>query len=386
MDLITLSFLIPLGIIGVLCSYTDLKYGKIPNKLIGVGFVYGIFLFLSLFIYDRFSFQNPENIRYLSESAINGFLALLAGFGLWHFKLWSAGDGKLFALYAFLVPLKFYSNVYISYFPSFNLLVNLFFPLLIILMIAALFTVIKERGQISKNLFRKENWTFVKLKIRAKIIAKMFIDYVFIIIIIQNIIKIGGKLIGSDVQFNPFIIYFILLLIMRQFSHIRSKDKRVEVGVYLIIFSYSIFLILNGNIISLEMIAKTAITFMILIGFTRSVLDLYVSRRETLEVRVGDLKKGMIPSKSFIRFLSDKIRIFKDGAEMSSFQWIDASGFNEKQVKVIKEIFADDQDYKIETYRTFPFAPFLFLSALISIITQNSFLILLEKIFLYIVN
>jgi hypothetical protein len=134
------------------------------------------------------------------------------------------------------------------------------------------------------------------------------------------------------------------------------------------------------------MIAKTAITFMILIGFTRSVLDLYVSRRETLEVRVGDLKKGMIPSKSFIRFLSDKIRIFKDGAEMSSFQWIDASGFNEKQVKVIKEIFADDQDYKIETYRTFPFAPFLFLSALISIITQNSFLILLDKIFLYIVN
>ena len=62
MDLITLSFLIPLGIIGVLCSYTDLKYGKIPNKLIGVGFVYGIFLFLSLFIYDRFSFQNRKTL------------------------------------------------------------------------------------------------------------------------------------------------------------------------------------------------------------------------------------------------------------------------------------------------------------------------------------
>ncbi len=379
-------FLIPLGIIGVACSYTDVKYGKIPNKLIGFGFAYALLLFLSLFSYDRLLFQNPENIRYILESILNGAIAFVVGYALWYFKLWSAGDGKLFALYALLLPLGFYSEVFVSYFPSFNLLVNLFFPLLMVLMAGAAFTAFKERERIMKNIRKEENWTPNNIKKGFIGLGKMLLDYVFIIIIIQFLFRFGGKLMGANIDFNPFLVYFLLLLIMRHFSRFRSRSKKIELGVYSVIIGYCIFLIANGNSDSLISIIKIAFTFMIMIGLTRYVLDLYIKEKEIRQVAVKNLKKGMIPSHDFSRFLMEKLEIYKDGEEKQSFQWVDAAGFDEYQTKTIKDLFADDQDYKIEIYKTFPFAPFLLLSAAISVYTQSSFLIFLDNIFRYIVN
>ncbi len=383
---INLFFLIPLGVIGAICSYTDLKYGKIPNKWIGAGFIYGLMLFLLLFLYDRILFQNPENIRFISESLLNAVIALAAGYGLWHVKLWSAGDGKLFALYALLVPLGYYSNVYVAHFPSFNLLLNLFFPLLMVLMAGAFFTVLKDRKEIAEDIFKAGNWTAKRIGTGLVSIFKMFLDYVFIIIIIQNLFRLGGTLFETEVDFNPFLVYFLLLLIMHHFSRFRSKSKAIETGAYVAILGYCSFLIFGGNVESLLAIARTAMIFMVLIGLTRYVLDLYVGKKEIKQVEVRDLKKGMIPSKGSSSFLVDKMRIYKDGKDLESFLWVDASGFDEYQVKTIKEMFADDQGYKIEVHRTFPFAPFLFLSASISVATQSSFLIFLDKLFRYIVN
>lgn len=383
---INILFLIPLGLIGSICSYTDLKYGKISNKWVGAGFIYGLTLFLLLFLYDRIFFQNTDNITFLSESLLNGVLALLAGYALWHLKLWSAGDGKLFALYALLVPLGFYSNVYVSYFPSFNLLINLFFPLLIVLMTGAAFSAFKGRKQIFEELSKRDNWTPDKLKKGFLVIFKMLLDFVFIIVVIKNLFRLGGDLFGTEIGFNPFLVYFLLLLIMQHFSRFRSRSKKIELGIYATIIGYCTFLVLDGNIESLMSIIRTAVTFMVLIGLTRYLLDLYIRRNEIRQVKVKDLKKGMNPSGSFTKFLLEKMKIYKDGDELESFQWVDAAGFNEHQVKTIREMFADDQDYGIEVYKTFPFAPFLFLSASISVMTQSSFLVFLDKLFQYIVN
>ncbi len=385
-NLINLLFLVPLGIIGVICSYTDLKYGKIPNKWVGTGFIYGLLLFVFLFLYDRIFFQNPENIIFISESLLNGIIALMAGYALWYFKLWSAGDGKLFTLYALLVPLSFYSSVYVAYFPAFNLLINLFFPLLIVLMAGAVFTTLKERKEILKEILKKDNWTGKKIGTGFLAIVKMFLDYVFIIIIIQNLFRIGADIMGNDTEPNPFLIYFLLLLIMNHFSRFRSKSKKIEFGIYATIIGYCGYLVLIGNMDSLLLIARTAIIFMVLIGLTRYILELYIERKEIKQITVKNLKKGMIPSKNFTVFLLEKMKIYKNGDELESFQWVDASGFGEHQVKTIKEMFKDDQDYKIEVHRTFPFAPFLFLSASISVVTQSSFLVFLDKLFQYIVN
>ena len=118
---INFLFLVPLAVIGLICAYTDIKYGKIFNKWIVFGLIYVFFLYVFLFSYKT-------SIDYIFELILNGAIAFLVGYLLWHFKLWSAGDAKLFAVYAFLIPLHFYSKSYTPYFPSFNLLVNVFIP------------------------------------------------------------------------------------------------------------------------------------------------------------------------------------------------------------------------------------------------------------------
>ncbi len=65
---------------------------------------------------------------------------------------------------------------------------------------------------------------------------------------------------------------------------------------------------------------------------------------------------------------------------------IDAGGLNKEQVKIIKNYFKNKEDLEIKIYRTFPFAPFLFLSAIISITTRSSFLLLIDKFFQYLLR
>jgi len=59
----------------------------------------------------------------------------------------------------------------------------------------------------------------------------------------------------------------------------------------------------------------------------------------------------------------------------------DASGLTQKQVEVIKDFFKDEPDLEIRIYQSFPFAPFLLLATIISIISRTSLLPLLDMIF-----
>ena len=110
------------------------------------------------------------------------------GFLLWRFRLWSAGDTKLFTLYALLVPLDFYSKSFVFYFPSFNLLINLFIPLLLVLILNALVFAVKGL------------WNFEKIKVELKslkinkifyifiFLLNVFLSYVFVFILLNSII------------------------------------------------------------------------------------------------------------------------------------------------------------------------------------------------------
>ena len=118
-------FLAPLFFVGSICCYTDIKYGKIKNKWILMGLIWVVFIYTVLSIYTIFFLHRWENINYLIKALINGFTAFFLGYLLWHFKLWAAGDAKLFTLFAFLIPLKFYSK---SYFSHIKIIFTIFLP------------------------------------------------------------------------------------------------------------------------------------------------------------------------------------------------------------------------------------------------------------------
>lgn len=140
-------------LIGLITSYQDFKEGKIKNKWIILGLVWALGIYLLLLIWaisapylaqiysKEFTFILPS---YILKVFINSLIALLGGYLLWYFNLWSAGDAKLFALFTFLLPLRFYSKSYLPYFPSFVLLINTFIPVLIFLICQNLFCFLKK--------------------------------------------------------------------------------------------------------------------------------------------------------------------------------------------------------------------------------------------------
>jgi len=101
-EFLDILFLVPLFLIGGICSYTDFKYGKIYNKWIIIGFFWGVSLYFILFFYNLFYLQQKANFNYFWEVDINTLISFVIGYLFWQLKLWSAGDAKLLFFFLFL--------------------------------------------------------------------------------------------------------------------------------------------------------------------------------------------------------------------------------------------------------------------------------------------
>ncbi|UZE93277.1 MAG: prepilin peptidase [Candidatus Nealsonbacteria bacterium] len=369
------ALLAPLFIIGGICSYTDIRYGKIFNKWIATGFFCGILFYIFLFFYNFFFLFQISNIQYLIKVGINALLAFLVGYLLWHLKLWSAGDAKFFALCSFLLPLKFYSKSYLSYFPSFNLLINLFVPLLLVLTATAFFKGIKEtynhRARL-KNIGKLDiKKLFPKLKNLGKKFFPLFLSYVLIFIFLQGISSFKKNIPGGRFLFNPLFLFLFLLLILGYLSKVREKKKWIGYFINGTVLIYCSYLLFFGKIEILKSILKQTLIFMVLITLFRQFLNFYIEEKEVKKIKVRELKKGAVISKNELPLI---LQMLKEKKMENNFGEIDAAGLNENQVKTIKDLFIQKPQLKVKTYKTFSFAPFMLLSVVISIVTQSSFI------------
>ncbi len=382
LDFIDYLFLTPLFVIGLICSHTDIKYGKILNKVIIMGILYAFFLYLALFFNNFFFLHQKSNFYYLFDATLNGLISFVVGYSVWYFKLWSAGDAKLFTVYAFLMPLKFYSKSYILYFPSFALLANLFIPLFLVLVCSAFLTLAKEVYGSKQKLKEFKSFdfkiVFKKLKSLGNWFFSMFSNYVFIFILFQLLTNFLKNLPGKEILSNRLFLYFLLLLIMKRFMLIKEKKKWIDLFIDGLSIIYCSFLFFSGNIQTLENILKTALVFMVLMSSTRQILDFYIKKKEIKKVKVRDFKKGMIIVRDEIPSVLKKL---KTKEEKESFSWIDAGGLNGNQVKIIKNLFNNDPEYSVRIYKTFPFAPFMLLAAILLVLTQSSFLVTIDTLF-----
>ena len=382
LDFIDCLFLTPLFVIGLICSYTDIKYGKILNKVIIVGILYAFFLYLTLFFHNLFFLHQKNNFYYLFEAVLNGLISFVVGYFVWYFKLWSAGDAKLFTLYAFLVPLKFYSKSYVLYFPSFALLVNLFIPLFLVLVCNAFLTWAKGVYGLKQKLkeFRGFDFkiVFKKLKPLSGWFLSMFLNYVFIFILFQLLTNFLKDFPGKQILSNRLFLYFLLLLIMNRFMLIKKNKKWADFFINGVSIIYCSLLFFLGKTQTLKNILKTALVFMVLMGFTRQILDFYIKKKEIERVKIRDFKEGMIILPDEIPLVLTKL---KTKEEKESFSWINGGGLNSNQVKIIKNLFNNDPQSSVRIYKTFSFAPFMLLAAILLVLTQSSFLVTIDTLF-----
>lgn len=158
-------FLIPLVLIGLVTSYEDIKTGKIRNRWIYLGLVWGLGVLLIMFVLNIFNPSWGISFKSGLDIFLNFISASLISFFIWKFNGWAAGDAKLFMVYALLVPSSFYQNSYLPIFPSFVLLVNIFFLVLLFIIVRQAVDFlgnIKFSGS-GNNFFQKMKINFDKL-------------------------------------------------------------------------------------------------------------------------------------------------------------------------------------------------------------------------------
>ena len=103
-------------------------------------------------------------MNYFLDVAINSLISLAVAYILWHFELWAAGDAKLFFVFSFLLPLKYYSSGAFPHFPALALLLNVFTFAFIFLVLRSLYVFFKELDILSLK-FKGEAGMF-KLLVR----------------------------------------------------------------------------------------------------------------------------------------------------------------------------------------------------------------------------
>lgn len=371
------SFVTVLLVIGIISSYFDLKKGVIPNKLIFWGFAMGVLLYLFFFFYNIFYLQSAALHNYLPAALLNGIIAILVGYALWSFKFWSAGDGKLFGLYGFLLPLEFYSKTYVDYFPGFVILVNLFIPLLLLMFFKLLISMFRKREKLYSFVSESQFW---KKKNLLKLLGKIFgifLDLLLVIVIIRFIFVFFAR-IGMPI--NGFLVFFMLIAAVYGFNKLKVKWPKIKIIQYTIIIIYFGRLLVEGDFQSVVLYLRMVVFFMIFLGLLRKVLLFYVQNEETKMIPAAQLKEGMILTKQWKKYFQEKISKMNKNDKHIHFRRLGAEGLTARQAEIFKELFFDDPKFKVEICNVIPFAPFLLLSALISITTSSSFLPLFDQL------
>lgn len=144
-----------LFLIGIATSYEDFKHGKISNRWLIFGMIWGVIVLGVLAILSFSGIIEIISLDYFGRAIINFIAATLISYLMWKFGAWAAGDAKLFIVFSFLLPLTFYWKSYLPIFPSFVLLVNIFALITLYMVVRAMIfygeNIFKKRKEILKN-------------------------------------------------------------------------------------------------------------------------------------------------------------------------------------------------------------------------------------------
>ena len=379
-------FLLPLLVIGGITSYSDIKYGKIKNIHLFWGFLYTLFLYFFLILYSYFVIHQFGNLKYLAELLLNGLIAFIFGYLLWRFNLWAAGDAKLFVIYSLLVPLEFYSKNYISYFPSATLLMDTFIFICFFFLFKMLWKIAKlclKRNITSfsfvyylskinyKNLYKNLKNTILKT-------GKFFLIITCSLITLQYL-RMKTDIIFLKLLFNPILVYLFFFTLQMFFLRTFFTNKIFSTVIILSGSLCSLALILSNKAIVLISIIKTSLFLMLFVGLGMQLAYLYIENHEIKKIKIQNLHTGSFLALKSLTEIKNQI---KEQDQADNLSLIGSDGLNEVQIQAIQGLFKNDLEKELYIYETFPFAPFMFLAFIFSLITKTSFL----PLFSYLLN
>ena len=89
-------------------------------------------------------------LEYLCGYIINLIITLIVSFCFFYFKIWAAGDAKLFLAIIFMIPFEVYESKALNVFPALNLLIIIFSVAFIYVIFETIYLLIKDEKKNEK--------------------------------------------------------------------------------------------------------------------------------------------------------------------------------------------------------------------------------------------
>ena len=331
-------------VLGIISSITDFKNKKIYNKNIIWAVMVSIFVYAVLW--------NQIEVMYIKNYLINLGISVAISFLFFYFKIWAAGDAKLFLAIVVMIPYELYEVETNNVFPALYLLIMIFSVAFIYVFFETVYLWIKDKEKSKKIKELKLGKTEIK-----EFIIKYFMGY-FMILFINNItleffteFRINNA--GLMLICNMLILIFV-------YRVIREEKQSLIVTFIFIIANIIYYAIFGVKIYSINI--RIFILVLIIMIF-RSISEKYNYE----EIKIEDLKPRMILSfGSVLKFYSSRIK----GLPQSTTETTD-SRLTEEEVESIKRWSKTKKGKEtIIIVRHMPFAPFMLVGEILFFILK----------------
>lgn len=347
--------------IGFYSSYTDIKYRKIKNPVIGWAIASGIFM-------NSFFLFTPDNQKYFF---LDFGIALMIALILWRLNIWAAGDGKFFI----------FSSIFIHFFTPAHSFKNTPFqiPVVIIVFanafIAAFVYLFLEAVSVFLRdfivLWRKKSVSailtdaVVRIKKPEFVLAQGKILFFYFAALIVFSFLNRYMLSFQFLRENYLVFYLILLCAYSPVKTFLEKIKLryLALGLFLLVWHSGVDIVdILGNLFK----------FFIFLGLVRTAINWFIQKRETKTIGPEEIQPSLLLAEEEIAGLpleqKPKMRFFSDGLTCG-------------QAEELRAYFKSINKTDIKVYNTFAFVPFIFLGAIVTFFLQGKLLNIL--FFLY---
>lgn len=331
-------------ILGVIASITDFKDKKIYNKNIIIACVLSIIVYII--------FWNQIKTEYIFNNIINFIITLIISFCFFYFKIWAAGDAKLFLAMILMIPYEVYEVKDKNIFPALNLLIIIFSVAFIFIVFETIYLWIKDE----KKFDRFKVAQITKNEIKDYIIS--YLMGYFLTTFINNMIYTFLE--EFAINNAGLIILCNMLLLMFVYRVIQGKTKTIFITVILFILNI-VYHIIFGFFVTAVNIKMLVIVLAIMIF--RRISEEYNYE----EIKVEELKERMILSYgSVLKFYGSKVK----GLPQFTTENTD-SRLTKEEVESIKRWSKTKKGTsEIVIVRHLPFAPFMLIGEMIFFILR----------------
>jgi len=295
MNIVRLLFLPMICFLGIVTSWEDFFTSRIRNKWVAIGLIYAFAIYILSLIFYHLSLNldisfitSLKNIFScllwnFDKWCINLIISIIVAYSLWYYKMWGAGDAKLFITYVALIPMSQYQIIYFNYyFASLFLLLGIFIPVTLFLILRSIIYFAKRvnfeeiRNKAPKSL--KDKLFKLDKPQLAKTIFGFFVLFLFFRILRQDFQNLLSKIIPSEIILNQNTLMLITLIVFRSLSRIFRKNLKFVSIIFIALMIYlgfKMFYLQEQFVLNMAGIFGRVILIMILFPIFRKIIGIH---------------------------------------------------------------------------------------------------------------